>query len=48
LIDSRKFDKHEYFTVARENQWKPTSTDPDQAKKQTFLASLVYFNELVR
>ena len=52
LLRSSKFDKSECFTVAAENQWKPklklsrpTCTPPSEAERQTFLASLVYFNQ---
>jgi hypothetical protein len=52
LIRSSKFDKQECFTVAPENQWKPIlrrshscSAVPNEAERQTFMASLVYFNK---
>lgn len=52
LLRSSKFDKQECFTVASENQWKPilrrchpTSTEPSEAERQTFMAALVYFNK---
>ena len=47
LLRSSKFDKKECFTVAAENQWKPTLRHPrssTDAERQTFQASLVYFN----
>ncbi|CAF4034942.1 unnamed protein product, partial [Rotaria sp. Silwood1] len=51
LLRSSKFDKQECFTVAPENQWKPilrrsrpSPTEPNEAERQTFMASLVYFN----
>ena len=52
LLRSSKFDKQECFTVAPENQWKPilgrsfpsSSTLKNEAERQTFMASLVYFN----
>jgi hypothetical protein len=58
LLRSSKFDKQECFTVARENQWKPiirrpchlssSLKQPNEAEHQTFMASLVYFNEPIR
>ncbi len=52
LLRSSKFDKQECFTVAPENQWKPIVrrsypclTEPNEAERQTFMASLVYFNK---
>jgi hypothetical protein len=52
LLRSSKFDKQECFTVAPENQWKPilrrchrSSTEPNEAERQTFMAALVYFNK---
>ncbi|CAF0952812.1 unnamed protein product [Rotaria sp. Silwood1] len=55
LLRSSKFDKQECFTVAPENQWKPilrrsrpSSTEPNEAERQTFMASLVYFNKPIR
>ena len=52
LLRSSKFDKQECFTLAPENQWKPknlpihsSSKRPDPAERETFMASLVYFNE---
>ncbi|CAF4086043.1 unnamed protein product, partial [Rotaria sordida] len=55
LLRSSKFDKQECFTVAPENQWKPilrrvrpSSTEPNETERQTFMASLVYFNKPIR
>ncbi|CAF4589524.1 unnamed protein product [Rotaria sp. Silwood1] len=57
LLRSSKFDKQECFTVAPENEWKPSarrshqylSTEPnEEAERQTFMASLVYFNKPIR
>jgi hypothetical protein len=52
LLRSSKFDKQECFTLAPENEWKPSvrhsyplsSIGPDKAECETFMASLVYFN----
>lgn len=51
LLRSSKFDKQECFTLAPENQWKPkyrsihsSSNVPCLAERETFMASLVYFN----
>ncbi|CAM4775561.1 unnamed protein product [Rotaria magnacalcarata] len=55
LLRSSKFDKQECFTIAPENQWKPilrrcrsTTSKPNDAERQTFMASLVYFNKPIR
>ncbi len=52
LLRSSKFDKQECFTVAPENQWKPiirrchqSTMELSDAERQTFMASLVYFNK---
>jgi hypothetical protein len=52
LFRSSKFDKQECFIVAPENQWKPStpyplrpsSMGPNEGERETFMASLVYFN----
>lgn len=53
LIHSSKFEKQECFELAPENEWKPvvkpslhsSKTLPNEAERQTFMASLVYFNK---
>lgn len=49
LYRSSKFNRTECFVVASENQWKPSierdsRRSADQIERETFLASLVYFN----
>jgi len=53
LLRSSKFDKPKYaFTIAPENEWQPivrgkdtSRTEPNEAERQTFMASLVYFHK---